>query len=134
MIQRIQTVYLLGSLLLSVLMLQYPFYISGTIEIGASNIFLFLMTILLAILHLPAIFLFKKRQLQKVFCYMLIMDLALYILISLFITRAETELWFDISNFRIGASFPVASILLSYLAIRGINKDEALIKSMHRLR
>lgn len=134
MIQRIQTVYLLGSLLLSVLMLQYPFYISGTIEIGASNIFLFLMTILLAILHLPAIFLFKKRQLQKVFCYMLIMDLALYILISLFITRAETELWFDISNFRIGASFPVASILLSYLAIRGINKDEALIKSMDRLR
>ena len=62
------------------------------------------------------------------------MDLALYILISLFITRAETELWFDISNFRIGASFPVASILLSYLAIRGINKDEALIKSMDRLR
>jgi hypothetical protein len=134
MIQRIQTVYLLGSLLLSVLMLQYPFYISGTIEIGASNFFLFLMTILLAILHLPAIFLFKKRQLQKVFCYMLIMDLALYILISLFITRAETELWFDISNLRIGASFPVASILLSYLAIRVINKDEALIKSMDRFR
>jgi hypothetical protein len=134
MIQRIQTVYLLASLLLSVLMLQYPFYISGTIEIGASNIFLFLMTILLALLHMPAIFLFKKRQLQKVFCYMLIMDLVLYIFISLFITKAETELWFDISNFRIGAAFPIVSIVLSYLAIQGINKDEALIKSMDRLR
>jgi hypothetical protein len=37
-------------------------------------------------------------------------------------------------NIRISAAFPLIAIILNYLAIRNIGADEALIRSLERLR
>lgn len=41
---------------------------------------------------------------------------------------------FKIREFRLGFALPIIAIILNYLAIRNIRKDEALVKSMDRLR
>jgi hypothetical protein len=37
-------------------------------------------------------------------------------------------------SFKISILFPIVAIILDYLAIRGIGKDEALIRSIDRIR
>ena len=39
-----------------------------------------------------------------------------------------------IANYSIINAFPLVSVVLSYLAIRNIGKDEAMIRSMDRIR
>jgi hypothetical protein len=36
--------------------------------------------------------------------------------------------------FKIPVVFPIVAVILDYLAIRGIGKDEALIRSLNRIR
>lgn len=38
------------------------------------------------------------------------------------------------ASFKIPAAFPLVVIILDYLAIRSIGKDEALIRSLNRIR
>lgn len=147
MIQRIQSLYLLISTILSATLLALPFaeiakdgavYIfsaKGIVLDGVvkqSGLLVLIGIALIVLLHLVSIFSYKSRPLQK--------KLVLFCMISLL---GLFGLLFYYSNFsfesakvvfQTGFTFPLIAIIIDYLAIRGINKDEALIRSIDRIR
>ena len=144
MIQRIQTVYLLLSLACSVLLFFLPVWQApegytgeGLDTIGATS-YLFLLPVagLLVISHLASIFLFKKRKRQKQFCTGNILLYLIFLLLSLVVLQLEHQIFqrFTLYRFQWGAALPFLGIIFNILARNGIRKDEALVRSMERLR
>ena len=155
MIQRIQTLYLFIIVVLSLFSMFLPFggfinttealhYIinyKGIFLIQASgNEFLqnvWSLTALSAIIPVLAfitIFLFKKRMLQiRLVIFNMVLMVGYYVLLGIYFWQATTKLnadWY----LEIVTAFPLINLILSYLALRAIGKDEALIKSLNRLR
>ena len=147
MIQRIQTLYLLVSVLLIGLLFVFPFAeiakdgavlifnLKGILLEGAviesGIVILVLITIILA-LQVFAILNYKKRLLQiQLIKYSMLCLLGLF---GMFFFIAYSVYTRDQTSFKIGHVFPLIAIILSYLAIRGIRKDEALIRSIDRIR
>ncbi|MHC1704829.1 MAG: DUF4293 family protein [Tenuifilaceae bacterium] len=154
MIQRIQSVYLLAVVILISMFFFFPFAsflleqdmstfhisIKGLIpNAGEQRVLLKVLPLvvlisLIILLTLVTIFLYKKRMLQ----------IRLSILIILFLLGLQGLLYYyiSVSSNMLGSTtkysvifvFPVISAILTYLAIRGIAKDEALIRSLDRLR
>ena len=161
MIQRLQTVYLALVAILSFVALISNiglFYVQGN-EIAAFSNFTFsafglykeytsagpwclgILLILVILLSIMSIMLFRKRMRQ----------LRLTILSTIFLVgyvATYAVFWYfyqgNLENFHQGlavdfripfvATFPVLSIILNILAIHGIRKDEALVRSLDRLR
>jgi hypothetical protein len=145
MIQRIQTVYLLLSLVACILLFIIPEWQSSSMDItmgememigGGTHLFLIPVAALLVISHLVAIFSYKHRKRQKQFCTGNILLFIIFLLLTLLVIQLEHSLFqsFNIMEFRTGILLPFAGIILNILAQRGIKKDEALIRSMDRLR
>jgi hypothetical protein len=153
MIQRVQTLWLLAVLILQSLIWFLPFAsfsmasgqelnvalhsLPGTVE-GAFTGYLSLYACwAIALLSsLIGIFLFKKRKQQMKLCvYGMISSVlfAIFAWITAFkladATQAELHMGSSLSLF-----LPVLSLLCFFLALRYIRKDEALIKSLDRLR
>ena len=125
MIQRIQTVYLFIVFCLMALLFYIPFSSSWAVLFAAG---------LAALLSLITIFLFKKRKLQIKTSYILLFLLALvYIIYFIFDQKSLLTTDFFL-NTRLSFVFPLIAIILVYLAIRGIKKDENLVRSLDRLR
>lgn len=152
MIQRIQSLYLLGSFILIGIMFFFPlaelkavgqtyeFLYRGipAIAEGAPAIFIaYPVAILLAIIALISlitIFLFKKRMIQiRLTIFNMVCMLGAMGLIYYSINSQAGELN-AIANYSIINAFPLVALILSYLALRGIGKDEAMIRSMDRIR
>lgn len=80
------------------------------------------------------IFLFKNRQLQMRVCGICVgleIGLSVMILACGYVVADNLELpW----HFDASAILPLAAAVLTYLAYRGIDDDEALIRSLNRLR
>ena len=147
MIQRIQTVYLLISALLVGLLFLLPFaevakdgavylfnfkgiVLNGVLKENGASISI-LIGIIMA-LHGVAILSYKKRIRQMrltVFAVLLMLGL-----IGMFFYFSYYSLSGAQVSFKIGILFPVIAIILDYLAIRAIGKDEALIRSIDRIR
>jgi hypothetical protein len=147
MIQRIQTLYIFIAALITALMLKtefaeiasggdYYIFSAGGIAMGENMILdglpIQVFIGLIVILHLIVIFLFKRRILQirlLVFSVILLIGLAGLILYFLYAG-------FDSLNviFKIPMAIPLVAIIFDYLAIRAIGKDEALIRSINRIR
>ena len=153
MLQRIQTVYLLiivglmvATLFLPLAILQagdqfYSFDTTGVSTVTAEPELvypmwgLFALTAVISILALVTIFLFKKRILQIRLCvFNAILMLGFYGLFAFFVWMLEGELTDIALNLKIALSFPVIALILDYLAIRNIGADEALVRSLDRLR
>lgn len=153
MLQRIQTVYLLIIVALAIAMLFLPLAIlqSGdqffTIDAtGVSTMVaqpelvyptwgLFVLTALVALLALITIFLFKKRILQIRLCvFNAILMLGIYGLVAFFIWTLKGQMDVGTISLKIALSFPLIALILDYLAIRNIGADEALVRSLDRLR
>jgi len=84
------------------------------------------------LLHLIIIFLYKKRILQiKILGFTMVLLLGLVGVMLYFLYAA-----FEGAEvvFKIPIVFPVIAFILDYLAIRAIGKDEALIRSLNRIR
>ena len=155
MIQRIQSVYLFLTTLLSFLFLKGSFLNfankSGLlIKVTFTGIFrndggqayeligkcipLSIIIILIPVLCLFTIFLFKKRMIQKLLTILLIIMVAGQIIISFYYS------WHIITTFsyeiipEYKMAYPVLMLILIILAYLGIKKDENLIKSYDRLR
>ena len=126
MIQRIQTVYLFFAFCLIVTLVFIPFYPSPSFLMGF-NTGWFAVAALTTII---TIFLYKKRKLQIRMCYALILSAVLAYIIFLIVNFGSLS--------TIGMSytfiFPFIAIIFLFLAIRGIKKDEKLIRSLDRLR
>ncbi|NOZ46986.1 MAG: DUF4293 domain-containing protein [Chlorobi bacterium] len=87
-----------------------------------------------ALLSFITIFLFKNRLLQLRLCRLNILlligfNVLLGFYIYHFITK-DNAIW----QFSIASFFPLISIILYYLAYKGIKKDEDLVKSIDRIR
>jgi hypothetical protein len=152
MIQRVQSVWLFLASLTLFLWLILPiltkqgtsgeiwFQISGLYQ-RSNNVntrvdtypLLFGGTILTGLVCLANIFNFRNRTLQKRIVLLTICAIvALVIGIGSYVTRIPGGI--DGSTFNAGAYLPVPSILFCVLALRGIRKDEQLIRSADRLR
>ena len=147
MIQRIQTLYMLLSAILLCFLFGIPyadinsggqlyaFNITGIAQgetIVQNGIYIAVLIALIVILHFVAIFRYKKRPLQVrllVFSILLMMGLT-----GLFFFFIHYSFDNEEVSYKMAIAFPVVAIILDYLAIRGINKDETLIRSIDRIR
>lgn len=152
MIQRIQTIYLLIVTLLTGIVLFLPtadFYslqngifelnYKGLIEEKGELIFstwnLTLLVAVILLLSFISIFFYKKRILQiRLIVFNIVLMLGYYALLAYWIFKIKASLENTEVSLSLITSFPLVNIILSYLAIRAIGKDEALIRSLDRLR
>lgn len=147
MIQRIQTIYLLISAILVGLLLALPFaeiakdgviylfnfkgiLLDGTLK--ENGLAIPILIVLILAFHGFAIFSFKNRikQVRIVVISMLL----ILCLLGLFFFYTYYSFSGAVISFKISIVFPLIAIILDYLAIRGISKDEALIRSLDRIR
>jgi hypothetical protein len=132
MIQRIQSAYLL---------LVIGLLIAGTVSIrdmGTGFHSTWGLSVILLICILIAfitIFLYKRRILQaKMILFNNILLTGYYIDIAIFYFMAKGKP--EISSFQLSWTlcFPVIAMIINYLAIRSIKRDEAMVKAADRLR
>ena len=157
MIQRIQTLYLLLATVLTVVCMAscIGYYISedgemvgrlfnlwcrsyedGHHTLNGSTWALFVILLIESTLSFLNIFLFKYRALQMRVCsFCMILLVGWYAAYGFFawylLDVFQTEVSFRVA---VWASLPCVSIILLYLAFRGIFKDEKLVRSLDRLR
>jgi hypothetical protein len=147
MIQRIQTIYIFIAGLLTATLFKLKFadlivnnelltyYAKGIfndIEQVFNGLPIMIFIGIITLLHLVIIFLYKKRILQiRLLVFSIILLLGLFGIFFYF-----TYAGFDDAKvaFKIPVAFPLVAIILDYLAIRAIGKDEALIRSLNRIR
>jgi len=155
MIQRIQTAYLLivAGLFISLLFLPlaviqsgstlYSFDVTGLNTIAQPSELIFatwsLMSLaaIIALASLIIIFMYKKRILQMRICvFNTIIIIGFCALFGFYLWQfgKSPELPEMKIHMKIWAAFPLISIILNYLAIRNIGADEALVRSLNRLR
>jgi glucan phosphoethanolaminetransferase (alkaline phosphatase superfamily) len=147
MIQRIQTVYLLVAGLLTATLFKLDFaeiLVNDELHVfnakgifnGENMIFdglpVMVFIGLITLLHLVAIFMYKKRIRQiRMVVFTIILLLGLFGLFFYFTYAAFSNAQVA---YKVPMAFPLVAIILDYLAIRGIGKDEALIRSLNRIR
>ena len=147
MIQRIQTVYIFFAAVLTGLLLGLDFaeftvngewyvFNAGGISDGGQVVYSGLpvmsFIILITLLHIIAIFMYKNRIRQiRVLAFTIILLLGLLGLLFYFLhagfENAEVAYKFPMT-------FPLIAAIIDYLAIRAIGKDEALVRSLDRIR
>ncbi|MFW5805045.1 MAG: DUF4293 domain-containing protein [Bacteroidales bacterium] len=152
MIQRIQTLYLLGAVIVGVVMFFIPlghlileenlvvdFFHNGIAndELLENSYKTLPLTTLLGIstgLSLLIIFLYKRRILQMRLCGInIFLNIGLIGLIVFYMFDAAKKLNAE-KDFNVAIILPVVSIIFLYLAIRNIGKDEARVKAADRIR
>ena len=155
MIQRIQTLYLLGIVALMVAALFTPlaYFVAGTevyelfafslkaegtTEAGQSTMYMGVIVALATLLPLVTIFCFKNRMLQIRLCAVELVLLAgaeIFMAIYYYLSnRMFSMMEFHTQGFRIAIIFPIIALILDYLALRAIFKDEMLVRSLDRIR
>ncbi len=155
MLQRIQTAYLLLITVLTVLMMFLPlglirqgheffkYDVSGIMSAAGDKELiyptwgLFALTAIIALVAVITIFLYKNRILQIRLCiFNAILMVSFYVLFTFFYFNYKDAVGVsDISmNLKFALSFPLINLILDYIAIRNIGADEALVRSLERLR
>lgn len=140
MIQRLQTLWLLFAAGLAFASLKLSFF-SGNLLVNnvkqfqrftaMSSIFLMILTVAVAIAALIAIFLYKNRKTQlKITIAVFVVSLVNVLLAYMQTKNFVPDEWsYDISS----VTYIAIPVLVAF-AIRGIYKDEKLVKSADRLR
>jgi hypothetical protein len=136
MIQRIQSIYLFIVTVLSVVICFYPYAEIGDRELTfwTSGIYQGLC-IIIPLVTFVAIFMFRKRILQMRLCSfacIVMLFQAIYMIASYFI--AGKDMPEGTCHLYLPVVVPFINIILTYLAIRGIGKDEAMVRAADRLR
>ncbi|WP_075589763.1 DUF4293 domain-containing protein [Labilibacter marinus] len=153
MIQRIQTIYLLLAFAFGASMfftpqitfmaeVEYILNFKGINAVEPSettkSIATTALTILLVLtplVSLASILLFKKRMIQIRLCSANIgLLIGVTALAYYFGTVANKELGTTIISYKLSMVFPIVGAILNFLALRAIGKDEALVRSMDRIR
>lgn len=153
MLQRIQTVYLLLIVALTIATLFFPLAVlqagNDLFSFDASGVStlmgepeliyptwgLFALVAVIAIVALVTIFLFKRRILQIRLCVfnalLMIGFYGFFAYLAYNFTSSFVEMSLQV---KFGLAFPLINLILDYLAIRNIGADEALVRSLDRLR
>ena len=152
MIQRIQSVYLLIVCILLGTLFVYPFAellasngqlfvynFNGLTISGEEKLYLLTVppVILLSItvfIALMSIFLYKKRILQMRLSSFNIILMIGFVGLNYYYLHNFSKQLDGVISYQIAAVFPLIAAILSFLAVRAIGKDEALVRSMDRIR
>lgn len=138
MLQRIQTVWLLLAGVFSFLTIKFPIYNGTKLTDGiseytplsaGSNLLLLILTVALGLIPLITIFLYKNRSLQIKLAFA---ALGIYIICSLFYFNTIKHFTQGATSFWSVFYFMIPVLLL--FAVRGIYRDQKLVKSIDRLR
>lgn len=139
MLQRIQTVYMLLSVVVSaglVFIVELWITSAGTVVFAKDRPLYIGLFLISAALSLFAVCLYKHRKMQRFLGYFNMLLNA--ILLVFFVCRVLNVYDFyaigTISRIRIGIYLPAIAIVLLALANRAIKKDDALVRSADRLR
>lgn len=154
MIQRIQTLYLLVVTVLMTLTLLLPiatftgangevytltaFSLVGAVE-SQSTIWMGIVIAIATLVPFVTIFLFKRRLLQLRLCaveIVLLVGVVAFIVLYYLLSSANAleSVGVEHRQFSWAAIMPLLSIVLVVLAARAIFKDEALVRSLDRIR
>lgn len=138
MIQRIQSVWLLLAAIFSAITFRFPFYngdwlkdlVQAPVDLNAQTTpWLTLVTVLTGALAFAAIFLFGNRSFQLKLTYAgLVLSIGLLVIYFLELKN------FSSGSIALWCIFHFAIVAFYILAIRGINDDRKLLKSLDRLR
>ncbi len=159
MIQRIQTIYLfvLTALMAAMLFTPIARFLGGEEEFRlmafgvqnmgdhnaasfyvVSTVYMGILMGLATVLPLVNIFLYKWRWLQIRLC---IVEIVFLVGVQIYVCYYVFKAWSSVAGFEIHSVsyslvdvFPVIGIILAYMAMRGIIKDETLVKSLDRIR
>ena len=158
MIQRVQSIYLLLAAIMAIFtfFLPYAHFYGGDVKVAeyamfgvfnvqsdileSSGVFAFPVWVLGAlavIVPFVAIFLFKNRPLQYRIARLSYMVNLIYVVYLFFAIDRILATIFEAEMrtlYHIGFYMPVAAVVMSCLAVRGIKKDEKLVKSLDRIR
>lgn len=164
MIQRIQTIYLLIVVVLMACLFGLPFaeYMSladaGSVRFTACGLLgvdadgqasgylmrsttwpLTVLAALAGVVAFITVVLFKRRMLQIRLCVLNMVLLAglqvmLVVLAKMLTSQPDLLGGSSQMGFKLIAVAPIISVILTYLALRAIGRDEALIRSLERLR
>jgi hypothetical protein len=149
MIQRKQTLFLAASVVLFLSTFAFPFGTIGTFELhnykviaadgsaveGISTYYFSIPMAIASIVSAFAIFLYSNRQRQMAAVRIsFIFYAASFALMSLYIMQAVNVISTESFEFGISFFLPFAAFFSNMIALRGIRKDEQLVKSLDRLR
>lgn len=149
MIQRIQSLFLLGVIILSVLLYFLPVYgfsasaqpitdstVAGPVKdlTISNNTLLMILNGAIAAFSLLAIFLYKNRSLQMRICRLNILLTCVLMVLLYFAADTLSSGMNQQIHFRYGAYLPFFDILFLFLANFYIRKDDELVRSADRLR
>ncbi len=158
MIQRIQTIYLFLAALAAACTFFFPYahFYSGDLKVaeyamfgvfnvqsdilestGAFDFPVWIIGALVTILPFAAIFLYKNRPLQhRLARFGYLINLGYVVFLFFAIDSIHTTIFQDELQVlhHVGFYLPVIAIVFCFLAVRGIKKDEALVKSLDRIR
>ncbi len=154
MIQRVQTIYLFLAAAIMFSMIFFPFVemvdaddryyrfdLHGIYEgmgedarLVQSVLPLRFLVFVIGFVSLLTIFLYKRRILQiRLSVFNLILQLGFYALFFFYLYHATRDIEVE-TYFKIPVVFPLVAVILTYLAIRNIGKDELLVRSYNRIR
>ena len=141
MIQRKQSLFLLGSTILSVLLLYLPLFElqSGPNPPGQSftisiNALLLILNGAIGLLSFTAIFLFKNRNLQKRVSNLALLLTCILMALIFFLADTMSSGMNQKLHYVYGTYLPLIQILFLFLASFFIRQDEKLVRSADRLR
>jgi len=131
MIQRIQSLFFALAAIIALAFLFVPSVeINDLFLTGLNDTIMLILTVLVALICIGAIFLFSNRVLQAN-----IGRLSLFPIIGLIAYAVFKELSDgDFAPNFIGLALPVIAIIFVFLAVNAIKKDEKMVRSSDRLR
>jgi amino acid transporter len=139
MIQRIQTLWLVLASLAAMASLKFSFFSGNRVDdnqaktwtelTAVTNFLTLIITAGIGVCSLIVVFLYKNRKLQ----IQLTVVALILSLLNIFLLYRETQKYTE-GNFTITSIITLLIPIFLALAIRGIYKDEKLIKSADRLR
>lgn len=139
MLQRMQTLWFLLAAICAFLSIRLSFY-GGNLEVpnqaatyqylnAAFNIWILIITTGLICVSVVDIFLYKRRKLQSRIAIVAL----LFSLLNIYLYYRQT-LKFTNGNYSLTSVLTFLIPVFLFLAIRGIFRDEKLVKSLNRLR
>jgi len=139
MLQRMQTLWFLFAAVCAFLTIRLSFF-AGNLEVvgqpasyqylnAGFNTWILIITVGLICVSVIDIFLYKKRKLQSRIAIITM----LFSLLNIYLYYRQT-LKFTHGNYALTSVFTFLIPVFLFLAIRGISRDERLVKSLNRLR
>jgi peptidoglycan/LPS O-acetylase OafA/YrhL len=139
MIQRIQTLWLFLAALVNSGLFMFDLYrpddatgILKSINVN-NNYFFVLIALVTIVLPLVAIFMFRDRKRQKRLAVLSIIACLSFISTMLMKINSSYPAG-TTGSYWIGSILPVLAVIFLFMAIRGISKDDKLVRSQDRLR